>query len=285
MRRNPDNRYHFVLDGPAIKVFEYKIKGLISDEKDDFFRLIADSDLVLTGTSWASDLEKKAIKLSKEQDIKVVSFLDHWGNYLERFQFNSELMLPDEIWVGDKYALHHAEEVFQNIPIHLVENPYLMDIRDEINLHSEKQVAKDGYCHILYVCEPVAVHAHKETGREDAFGYTEFQAMDLFVSHLHNLAKLSGEIQVRIRSHPSELPDKYASYTENELGRLEITLSHGNTLIEDCAWSDLVVGMNSMALVVALEANKKVYCCIPGSSKPIGLPHKGIHNFLDLKKI
>lgn len=261
------------------------MKPVISATPEELVQLIEQSDLVLTGTSWASDLEKKAIKLSKDRHVKVVSFLDHWCNYLERFQLDGELVLPDEIWVGDKYALHSAEEVFYNCAIRLVENPYLMDIRDEINLHSEKQGGKHGCCHILYVCEPVSVHAHKESGREDAFGYTEFEAMDLFVSHLHRLVKSAGEIKVRIRPHPSELPDKYASYTEKKPGRLEITISRGNTLIDDCAWSDLVVGMNSMALVVALEAKRKVYCCIPGSSKPIGLPHEGIYNFLDLREI
>ncbi|NWF37931.1 hypothetical protein F3F96_02100 [Mariprofundus sp. NF] len=241
--------------------------------------------MVLTGTSWASDLEKEAIRYSKERQVKVASFLDHWCNYLERFQLDDVLVLPDEIWVGDTYAQHIAEEKFSDVPVRLIENPYMMDIREEINQCRDKQDTGKGCYNILYVCEPVSVHALKDSGREDAVGYTEFEAMDLFISHLKVLDHSDGEIQVRIRSHPSEPADKYAHYAKSYSSGLGITLCRETSLIEDCVWSDMVVGMNSMALIIALEAGRKVFCCIPGHSKPTGLPHEGILNFLELKKI
>jgi len=283
VRRNPGNSYRFVLEGPAVAVFESKIKGIEPGSQAELVQFIEANDVVLTGTGWASNLEKMAIRMAKDRQVKSVSFLDHWCNYRERFELDGEQVLPDDLWVGDAYAMKLAREIFCDAPVRLIENPYLMDIRDEIDLLSEQQGGGNDCVHILYICEPVSPHALIKSGRDDAFGYTEFEAMDLFVSHLHGLVESAGKIQVRLRPHPSESPEKYARYAGKESGPLEITISHGNTLIDDCAWSDLVVGMNSMALVVALAAGKKVFCCIPGHSRPVGLPHEGIRNFLEWK--
>ncbi|PCH54299.1 MAG: hypothetical protein COC22_00400 [Flavobacteriaceae bacterium] len=285
VRRNPDYQYRFILDGPAVKIFKGKITGLEIADCSDLAQLIDQSAMVLTGTSWASDLEKKAIKYSKERQVNVTSFLDHWCNFPDRFQYDGVLVLPDEIWVGDTYAQRIAAEQFPDIPVRLIENPYMMDIRAEIDQCGGKQVNGNSCCNILYVCEPVSVHALKESGRVDAVGYTEFEAMDLFISHLQRLDHSDREIRVRIRSHPSEPMDKYADYAKMYSEGLEITVGKESSLIADCAWSDMVVGMNSMALIIALEVRRKVFCCIPGHSKPTGLPHEGIHNFLELEKI
>jgi len=285
VRRNHGSQYRFVLDGPAVAVFENKLKGLEFGGQANLVQFIEKSDMVLTGTGWASNLEKMAIRLAKDHGIKVVSFLDHWCNYRERFELNGEQILPDELWVGDVYAMELAKKIFCDTPIRLIENPYLMDIRDEIGLFSEKPGGKSDCIHILYICEPVSPHALRKSGRKDGFGYTEFEAMDLFVSHLHGLGESMGQIEVRIRLHPSEPPDKYVCYAGKASNQLEITISQGHALVEDCAWSDWVVGMNSMALVVALETGKNVFCCIPGQSKPRSLPHDGIQNFLEVREI
>ena len=285
VRRNSDYQYRFILDGPAVKIFKGKITGLEIADCSDLAELVDQSAMVLTGTSWASNLEKKAIQLAKNHQVKAVSFLDHWGNYEERFDLDGDQVLPDELWVGDSYAMELARRMFCGIPIRLIENPYLIDIRNEIDQCSGKRASGNGCCNILYVCEPVSVHALKKSGRVDAVGYTEFEAMDLFISHLQWLDHSDREIRVRIRSHPSEPEDKYADYAKMYSEGLEISVGKESSLIDDCAWSDMVVGMNSMALIIALEARRKVFCCIPGHSKPTGLPHEGIHNFLELEKI
>ena len=60
-----------------------------------------------------SDLEVRAIILSKKYNKKAVVFLDHWTNYLERFEFNGERHFPDEIWVGDTYAYELTKKLIQ----------------------------------------------------------------------------------------------------------------------------------------------------------------------------
>jgi hypothetical protein len=223
-----------------------------------------------------------AIKCAKKHHTQAVSFIDHWGNYQERFTLEGELILPDEIWVADRYALEIAREKFQDVAIRLLENPYMLDIQDEIAACDIGVNKEDDRCRVLYICEPVSTHARKKTGRDDGFGYTEFEAMDLFMSHLRKLSVSARVFDVRIRPHPSESADKYDAYIANQSDGLMLAKSTGASLIEDCAWADWVVGMSSMALVIALMAGKKVFCCIPGHSRSEGLPYEKIQNFLDL---
>ena len=73
----------YYLKGPAISIFEGKL-GIIKNS-DSLFDLVKKSDWLLCGTSWQSELEWGLIQEAKKQGKKVISFLDHWGNYQERF--------------------------------------------------------------------------------------------------------------------------------------------------------------------------------------------------------
>ncbi|MNI92623.1 hypothetical protein D3C73_1504410 [compost metagenome] len=48
------------------------------------------------------------------------------------------------------------------------------------------------------------------------------------------------------------------------------------TLVEEIVDCDLAVGCESMAMVVALMAGKKVITCIPPGGRACVLPHDGI---------
>jgi hypothetical protein len=68
-------------------------------------------------------------------------------------------------------------------------------------------------------------------------------------------------------------------------GNIIIDMAPDNSLIEDCQWSDWVVGMNSMALVVAMLGGKKVYYCNIGQEKPKNIPTRGMENLFDAKSL
>ena len=105
-------KVQFVLKRPVKKIFKNNIKNphLISLKK-----VLSNSELVICGTSAFSDLEKKAIIQCRKNKIKVVSWLDRWTNYKDRFLLNKSLNLPDEIWVLDNYAFKKAKKIFQNV--------------------------------------------------------------------------------------------------------------------------------------------------------------------------
>ena len=277
-RRHPEYQFEFCLDGPAIEIFQKKIVTLENQPAAYLAQFIQKSDWVLTGTSWASDLEKEAIKLGKEQNKKVVSFLDHWVNYPQRFEYNGQTCLPDEIWVGDEDALRIAQNYFSQDKVRLVPNPYFQDIRDELKTIKAppQQTTKT---RILYVCEPIEEHSIREYGHPLHWGYTEYDAMRFFFEKLPNIISMEKVECVRIRKHPSESKNKYDNILQ-EYPVIPFQKSEGHTLIEDCVWSDWVVGCESMAIVVGLLAGKKVYSCISPGGKTCSLPHKHIRKII-----
>ena len=275
VRRHPEYQYYFCLDGSAVEIFQRKIGTIDNQPVNNLNMLIQKSDWILTGTSWASDLEKEVIKLGKEQKKKVVSFLDHWVNYPQRFEYNGRICLPDEIWVGDKDALKIAQNYFPQEKLRLVPNPYFQDIKDEIKSikASEKQTTK---IRILYVCcGPIGEYSIKKYGHPLHWGYTEYDALRFFFEKLPNIIPIENVEYVRVRRHPSESKNKYDNILE-EYPAIPFQKSEGNSLIKDCVWADWVVGCESMAIVVGLLAKKKVFSCIPVEGKSCSLPYKEI---------
>ena len=91
----------FVLSGPAKKIFRSKIGEIrICSLKEG----VEKSDYVVCGSSWSVTLEREAIFLSKQLGKKVICALDHWTSYIDRFYYKKKIVLPDEIWVFDRYA-------------------------------------------------------------------------------------------------------------------------------------------------------------------------------------
>lgn len=75
--------YCLVLDGPAKAIFQRKLGA---NKITPLSEAIGQCDWVLCGTSWQSNVERRAIALAKSEGKTVVAFLDHWVNYSERFQ-------------------------------------------------------------------------------------------------------------------------------------------------------------------------------------------------------
>ncbi len=62
---------HFVLDGPAGKVFERKLGAIKTSSLEEALR---NSTSILCGASWQSDLELKASKLARSLGKRCVVF-------------------------------------------------------------------------------------------------------------------------------------------------------------------------------------------------------------------
>lgn len=265
-----------VVEGPAKLIFEKKLGG---GENLELENAIFKADWILCGTSWQSDLEKKAIILGKKSRKKVVSFLDHWVNYTERFIFDGNLVLPDEIWVGDTDAEITAINVFPNTPIVLQNNPYFLDLKAQLKNINRSQTEND-FKTILYVCEPIREHALLQHNDERYWGYTEEEALNLFLENVDLLGINVKEIQ--IRPHPSEEQSKYFWSTANK--NYKVVIGGKKSLLEEVVAADIIVGCESMAMVVGLIANKRVISSIPPKGKLCSLPHVGIEHLRNLLK-
>lgn len=273
VKKHSEFRYNFLLEGPALKIFRRKIPRIQFVTREFMHSNIQNFDLILTGTGWESDLEKIAIVLSRKHGIKVAAYLDHWTGYQERFILDNRMMLPDEIWVGDRYAYDLAKSTFPGCQVRLEPNLYFEELLDSIRNVTPHYEDKKGI-RILYVCEPTSIVAQKKYGDPRYWGYTEFEALDGYLEYAARLAKDIEKIRVRL--HPSEQYGKYQAIINKYRETYEIEESWDRPLIEDCAWADWIVGCQSMAMVIGVLLKKPVFSCIPAGGKPMVLPFREI---------
>jgi hypothetical protein len=260
--------YCLCIYGPAVNVFKSKnIKGEILTLEQAIYL----ADWILCGSSWMSDLEVRAIIFSKKYNKKVVVFLDHWTNYLERFEFNGERHFPDEIWVGDNYAYELAKTLIQfKSKVILKENPYFIQIKDSYALLNKEVSSSNS---ILYVCESIKKHASMKYGDDLYWGYNEDTAIDFFFFSLKN-NKIK-DCEIVLRPHPADELNKY-DWVVEKYKNFDIKIGGKVSLIEEIANSTTVVGCSSMAMVIAVQLGKKVLCSIPPGRGICNLPFKEI---------
>ncbi|MBP6342783.1 MAG: hypothetical protein KA403_02490 [Candidatus Omnitrophica bacterium] len=262
----------YILEGPAIKIFEKKLGTLILEDLTE--DLVRTCDLVITGTSLIPELERRAIKLAQQAGVKVCSVIDHWVNYRQRFTSieggGGVVNFPDETWVCDEQAVAAASR--EGLPeehIRKIENYYFT------SLQGKSWPTDSG--RVLYVCEPVFDDVKLLTGNGNAWGYNEFELVKDFLS---NLEKMDGIFKKAVlRLHPNETQDKYDELLKKYSGRipLEISSVDFRSIEEDCSRAEVIVGVESMALVIGLHFGKKVFSCLPDKAKKqCQLPHREI---------
>jgi hypothetical protein len=263
--------------GPAESIFKLKCPQAEFLSLDE---ALAKSDWMLCGTGWQSSFELYAIARARAMGKKTVAFLDHWVNYIERFEEDGQRVLPDEIWVGDNYAERIARALFDQTPVLLQPNPYVEDLVAEI---AETQTGRSRAVgnRVLYVCEPIAEHALAQYGNEHHCGYTEHDALRFFLTNVVSLGRPVDAIT--IRPHPSERANKY--HWASDFIALPVEFGAKRSLIEETLASDIVVGCESMAMVVGLLAGKRVISTIPPGGRPCQLPHRDIEHMQQLTAV
>jgi hypothetical protein len=167
---------------------------------------------------------------------------------------------------------------FPSTIIRLEPNPYFLDLQREFEElgAGERRSRSDRF--FLYVAEPIREHAMMQFGDERHFGYTEEEALRYFLASIRRLVPSVEEIV--LRSHPAEPKDKYA-WAREEFP-LPISLGGDRPLTAEIVDADVVVGCESMAMVVAMLAKKRVISCIPPGGARCVLPHDGIEHLATL---
>ena len=269
---NDSHNFIFSLKGPAIKVFERVLGEVENVSLED---LVINADTLLSGTSWESSFENTAIQLFRRNNKYIIAFLDHYVNYRERFIHNNFSELPDELWVTDEFALKKALEFSGEIKVEVVGNPYLdYQVRSYFS-KTESMPERDGI-EVLYLFEPITKHV-TDRAKED-FGYDEFTAFNYFLENLDNC--LLRAARITLRPHPSESNLKYADLTQTE--HPIITITSNVDILDDLIHTDVVVGCETMGLVLAAAVGKKVFSSIPPGGYTHDMPFAGITFIRDL---
>lgn len=273
--------WNYYVESSAAKIFKIKKvhlfakKILLNKNYLDKAFYKSKFDLLLTGTSWNSNLERSAIRAAKKNKIITMTLLDHWVNYRERFgdKDNWKKNLPDYILVGDELAYLTAKDLnFPRQRILKIENPYFEDIIKKSKLIKPISTIKK----ILYISEPVIRNVNKKISPM-AFYDTEFETLEDILTQINYSREY---LELRIRLHPSEKINKYNKLLTKKFKNPNyyITFSDPNkvTLINDCLSSDLVIGIQSMALFVAYLLKRKTLCYLSNNKSINYLNYWGI---------
>lgn len=264
--------------GPAEKVFtrtEINFSSINIFDKDSVRKILTEYeslDYILSGTGWMTDLEQNFISIGKELDIKTVAYLEHWSNYRERFGFPEEgweNQVSDEIWVGDIHAEKLAQTFFPKANIVYKENEYLHNVKTEYSKIPLHDTADNT---IVFICEPLNSECCDER--------------DIVGSFLSELGQSDEKKNVVIALHPSEDVHKYDETIATHKGLLEVRVAPpGGSVIELMTLAHIVVGMRSMALVIALNCHKKVISYLPYKGVVCMLPHTEIQRVSKLGEL
>jgi len=249
------------LQGPAETLWQRRFgrRGRVAS----LDQAIDGAAMLLSGTGWASDIEHCARIEAVARGIRSVGVIDHWVNYAPRFQRDGHRVLPSEIWVTDAEAFALAQATFPGHDIRLHPNLYLREQLVQIADSPDPRTHPT----VLVLLEP----ARSDWGRGQP---GEFQALDYLVANASALG-LAAPLTLRLRPHPSDPPGKYDDWIANQSDH-DVAVDDAEGLadaLDRVAW---VAGCESMAMVVALAAGRRVVCTLPPWAPPCRLPHRGL---------
>ncbi|WP_419813308.1 hypothetical protein [Bacterioplanoides sp.] len=259
----------FCFYGPALKLAQEKGIPVANQSYD---RLIPQFDVVLCGTGWATDIEKQAMRLASRLKITTVAVFDHWTNYSERLLLGGQPIAVSAIWVVDEDARTSASAAYPSISVVVKENRYLKGIAEEVS--DWKTTSSDNV--VLFIMEPLR---HFSLGSEAA----ECHCFDFFMANLKKLSQFliaPAQTNIIIRPHPSDDPGKYQPLIDR-YSQHDIHIDNETSLTQQIAEAQLVVGMQSYALVIALAAGKRVVSSLPEEAPACILPHQDIIHLKD----
>lgn len=250
------------MDGPAVALWKkaFPQHPLCCE----LSQALESARVLITGTGWASSLEHDARRLAAIRGLYSVAVIDHWVNYHQRFERMGETQLPNEIWVVDQEAEALAKSTFPDIPVNCQENLYLAD---QLKRIGPPQLGG----RVLYVLEPV----RNDWGRGKL---GELQALDYAIENLSQVVAHDEPVLV-LRPHPSELADKYQDYVKRySFVRMDDSLDLALAIDR----ANIVIGVESFALTISLQANRPTYSSLPPWAPTIRLPHRGIIQIRDI---
>jgi hypothetical protein len=208
--------------------------------------------LIITGTpldNSISCLDKQYLLLGKRCNILVISIIEHWSWYNQRFFYRDSYVYPDYIVVND--AIAYEQAVSDHVPEDLLVvlgNPHL----EQVNNHSASSLTSAQFRQIISASPCSRLICFISEDLESCFplasscslGYNEYTVLQDLINHLHP------QDHLLIKLHPEEDHLKYQQF-----------LSPNVSSVQHIGLSDLsfhvtvFVGMLSM-LLIELSAHR-----------------------------
>ncbi len=281
----------FYLQGPAIQIFKAKLGNIDVLSDLSIIESLGKKDFVLVGRSLMCDIEKEATKKANKFHIPNGVFLDHWVNFdsfymptaIKNKKDELQYYMPMHVFVGDDYAYDIAEKLYGDIVI-LESNEYFKDIaKQAAALHIN---AKADY--LLFITDPLSIDNKILNNNIKVFGFDEYDVLrDIF--EYMDVAGGRRIQKVVVRPHPNHSEDELRRNIFNKINipdDIELIVDKGTDLIEQMMSAAVIVGIESVALVIAKMIHRPTYSYVPKyGTKKIIFTDKQIQKVRDLSII
>jgi hypothetical protein len=218
---------------------------------------------IFLGTS-INEYEHNWRKLGIKENVKVISFIDHWTSYIERFSFNNEIIFGDEIWVINEIA--KIEAIHAGIPEKLITisgNPYYEKVKkfkpkvskeyfyNSLGLDIRKKV-------ILFISDDIKRSFPSDDKGNCVLGFDEYTVLSELLNSLELIDVNLHDFQLILKLHPKSDVNKFKYLLNDAARNLNVIV------IKDCDslsinyYSDLVIGMFSNMIIESYLMKKKV---------------------------
>lgn len=260
------NRYHQFYS-------EFKIKVKVVEESESVLKQKMTDfqpDIIFTATSYPSKFELISLSLSKSfVDLRSITFIDHWTNFLIRFNYNNDTIFPDQIFVVDERAKKNA--CAEGIPSYIISvfgNPFHTYLKNWLPKTSRVEVEKlisDQTRYLLFAPEPLSVFS-----LELKYGFDEFQVLSFIANtifELENEARFYSPVLV-FKCHPNHnvevVKNKIRELMVKVQGIRIIIITDINISMNDLIYySESVLGIFSNSLVEASVLGKRTAQILP----------------------
>ncbi|RKX93176.1 MAG: hypothetical protein DRP84_08870 [Spirochaetes bacterium] len=258
--------FRFIARGPAetllkkhridFKPFPTTTFARIRQEILDF-----QPSFVITGTSLKDRLEVKFIREAKKLGIQVLSVIDWWTSFKERFQLNGKLVLPDYVVVIDEYSADICEKLFNGrVKIIIGGHPYLCRLKERRIVSASREELMKKYDlvplwrTILFLAEPLD-------------GYVRFDQFKIFnhiCKEIGNVCKkYKKNFNLIIKFHPNGEKEliyrRYKKISDFLRNYCRIVFVKKEYNVQELiSISDYIWGMNTTPLLEALLMGKQV---------------------------
>lgn len=267
--------FHCYTAGPAQKIFRRRkiSSATIAANKDKIAQIVhkhSDATFALIGTGWMTTIESDALMFAKSLGIKTVVYLEAWWNYRERFGYPNKHWkehLPDELWVGDKYAEVIVKKQFPTSVIKYVPNQYFAAIKADYK--ALKKILVKQKKNILFLSDCT----------EESYAALQYL--------LSVLSEKKSQEHLRIRFHPADDKARYDELIAKYKRNVKIEKSSQKDITRDLLHAKLVIGTETVAMAVSVVVGIKTMS-IKKTKQPFLLPFKQIiqvHNIKALRSL
>ena len=184
----------------------------------------------------------------KTYKILTVAILDHWLNFLRRFKKNKSLFKPDVILMTHKIN-YRLDNFFKNIKIFNIKNYYL-----EQQIREVKKIKKVKY-DCCYVSDPASYIINAKIRKK-----LIVDSMASFIAFIKKRKIKKVLIRPHLKDNLYRFKNMIKRIAKNKkYNHDSLVISKSKNISKDIGSSNLIFGMKSFGLFIALKVKKKVY--------------------------